>query len=893
MTDQHRRVPLALRIAAKLLPSDARDDVLGDLLEAWREREQKQGRWSARLWTLRQPIVAIASRAAFRTQIPGQPRAGTGLAFSWIDVRLGFRMLGKQPILSAVAALTLALGIPAALIPTHIIDSLDSDLPVEEGERVLGLRNWDVRASEPASSRIHDFAGWREALRAFEELGAARSEAWNVHSPDGRAADVRGAEVTASIFSILRVPPLLGRTLLPSDEIDGAPDVVVISADLWESRFAGDPEIIGRTIGIGRRPHTVVGVMPAGFYFPIDDHLWLPLRADPSDYAVGAGPDLLVIGRLADGVSESEASAELSAVGTRLRAEWPETHADLRAEVRSYPILLMGEDMEGGDIILLQIVCFSLLAIACGNVGTLILARTATRMSEISVRTALGASRTRILSQLFAESLVLALGATAVGLVGAQLLVTGVVNTLLSGELPYWIDLDLTPRMVLIAFGLGSVCAVVAGVLPAIKATSPRIQENLQAHARGTTLRFGPLTSVLTVAEVAWSVGFLCFGSAAFGAFMADRSDDAGLDLDRYLIAQLRTPWIEPTRAEADSVEAAFQIRATANQDELLARLTADRDVRRVAMGVSLPGIGHADRSVVIDGAGDETAMGVQGARVHFDYFRDFDIDVLQGRTFTSADVEGLDRFERRSVVVNDQFVRDVFGGGDALGRVIRFADPYPGESGVSYEIVGVVETFGTNLVDPDRAAAVYHPLATAEVHPISYIIEVDGDATSFIPRLREIAAAVDPDAIVERPAPVAELVAQERFEMRTVTLFVFVLSAVGMLLAATGLYALLSFTVSQRTREIGIRTALGAESGDVIATVARRALAQLLIGVALGSWGGWVLVRINAETFFVDNVPGLVAGVAAAVIVFSALACLPPVRRGLRIQPTEALREV
>ena len=890
------RSPLALRIAAKLLPREVREEVLGDLVESWRERERTHGRWLAWRWTLRQPLVSLGARIAYRARPPRAIRPSFGIGFSWIDVKLGVRMLTKQPILTVVAGLTLALGIPAALIPTHVIGALDTDLPVDEGGRVLGLRNWNVQLDRPAPRILHDFWRWRETLTSFEAVGAARSDPWNVHSPDGRAAEVRGAEVTASVFSILRVPPVLGRTLLPSDEVEGAADVVVISTDLWESRFGGDPEIVGATIGIGRRPHTVVGVMPEGFYFPIRDFLWLPLRADPTDYAVGAGPDLLVVGRLADGASAADAGAELETVGARLRAEWPETHGVLRPEVLSYSLLLMNERASGlatsWEALLVQLISFALLTVACGNVGTLFLARTATRLNEISVRTALGASRGRILSQLFAETLVLALGATAVGLLLAQTVVVVAADSLLNGDLPYWIDLDLTPRSILLALGLAGACAALAGVLPAIKATSPHIQQNLQANARNATVRFGGLTTTLIIAEVALSVTFLCFGTAAVASFMVDRSGNAGLDPDRYLIAQLRTPWVDPTASEEASYEAAFQARAAANQDELLARLAADADVRHVAMGSTLPGTGHATRWVILDGAADATAVPVRGARVHVDYFRGLGLDVLRGRAFNSADVEASDRYMRRAVVVNDQFVRDVFGGSDALGRRIRFTDLAPNEPAVSYEIVGVVATFGTNLVNPNHSAAVYHPLSSADVHPMSYIIEVDGNATTFIPRLRSIAASVDPDAIVERTQSVAELVAQLRFELRAITLFVFILSAVGMVLAATGLYALMSFTVTQRTREIGIRTALGAETKHIIATVAHRAFAQLMIGVALGSILGWRFVRSNAGTLAVDSVPVLVVGVATAVVAFSVASCLSPIRRGLQIQPTEALRE-
>lgn len=332
MTRPRRRVPLALRIAAWLLPRDARGEVLGDLVEAWRAREHTHSRWARARWTLRQPVEALQARFIARPgRSPADPtpplgvlRRRRGLGFSWLDLKLGVRMLGKQPILTVVAGLTLALGIPAALAPTHAMSLYYLDLPVEEGDRVLGLRNWDLETNRPFPRSLHDFEVWKEALGSFGSLAAVRSSPRNVHSPDGRAADVRGAEVTASIFPLLRVPPLMGRALLDVDETRDAPDVVVISEDLWASRFARDPQIVGKVIRIGRTPHEIVGVMPAGFYFPIRDHLWLPLRADAEDYAVGTGPDLLVIGRLADGASRSQAETEIRTVGARLASEWPE-----------------------------------------------------------------------------------------------------------------------------------------------------------------------------------------------------------------------------------------------------------------------------------------------------------------------------------------------------------------------------------------------------------------------------------------------------------------------------------------------------------------------------------------------------------------------------------------
>jgi predicted permease len=814
-------------------------------------------------------------------------------------VKLGVRMLGKQPILTVVAGLTLVLGIPAALMPMHVQGIYHLDLPFDEGDRIVGLRNWDLEANRPSLRVLHDLEVWNETLGSFESLAAVRSQAWNVHSPDGRAAEVRGSEVTASVFPLLRVPPLMGRTLLAADEIRGAPDVVVISEDLWASRFARDPDIVGKSVGIGRRTHSIVGVMPRGFYFPMDDHLWVPLRAHPDDFAVGAGPDLLVIGRLAGGASRSGAEAELETVGARLATEWPETHAMLDPELVSFPILALGERATGPatwEIALLQIFSLALLAIVCGNIGTLILARTAMRMNEISVRTALGASRPRILGQLFIEALVLSVGATLVGLVLAQEVVVGFATRLFD-YLPYWFDFALGPRSVGIALAVAAGCAGLAGVLPAVKATSPRIQQNLQRSSRGASIRFGPVTTVLIVAEVAVSVGFLCFGVAVSIPFLRDRTREGGVALERYVMASFRTPGVPPSRDEdVEAHEEAFRTRTARNHESLRDRLAAHPSVRAVAMGQHLPGIDLGSRRIVLEGTGatDDAPSGWASApRVHFDYFRDMGLGVLVGRAFTASDVDGAPDAHRPAVVVNDAFVEHVLGGGNALGRRLRYVTA-PGSTEQWFEIVGVVETFGTNLNNPARGEAMYHPLGSADMHPMRYLVEVAGDPAAFLPTLRTIAADVDPEATIQNAQPLTQLVERGRMEMRVASTLILGLSAIGMILAATGLYALMSVTVSQRTREIGIRTALGARAGSIVMTIARRTLVQLLAGVALGCiFGWWIVGQITEDAeFAIDNVPGLIAAVAAAVVVFSALACLSPTLRGLRIQPTEALRE-
>ncbi len=831
-----------------------------------------------------------------RTRIEVGRRAG--LSFSWLDVKLGVRMLGKQPLLTLVAVMALALGIPASLFPLHFRGALFAPLPVPDGDRIFGIRNWNIEENQPDLRALHDFDVWRDELSSFEEVATARSDPWNVHSEDGRAAPIRGAETSASTFNMLRVPPLMGRWLLESDEVVGATDVVVIGEDVWASRFARDPDIIGKTIRIGRDPHTVVGVMPEGFLFPLDDHLWLPLRANPVAYTVGTGPDLLVYGRLADGVSLGEARAELEIVGRRLAAEWPETHRRYRPEIVPVALMALGEPATGGtvqEIYLVQLILFVLLAVVCGNVGIMILARTATRTGEIALRSALGASQARILSQLFVESMVLAVIATGIGLVGADLVATRLETEILG--LPYWVDFNIGPSSVLLALGVAAICAVGAGVLPAWKATGRRLQQNLQREAAGrSTVQFGAISTLLIVVEVALSVGFLPLGVVVARTVMQDKSGAMGIELDRYATAILRTPWIDPTAGEAETYLDDFWAQVRTSQQELKSRLATDQRVLSVAMGSQLPGTPHPARRVEVEGQVQVESFGqytVRMANVDVDFFQDLGRPVIDGRAFSSADIPEQRGAYRSAVVVNTPFVEQVLGGGHAVGRRIRYAVPQGREPGEWYEIIGVVGPLGMNAANPIRDAGVYHPRGPGELHPIRYIIEVGDDPSSFVPRLRSLASEVDAASMIQDPRPVSELVAQSDFENQLASLLVLVLCGMAIVLSVAGLHAVMSFTVAQRTREIAVRTALGARPMSIIATVTRRALLQLMVGAAFGVWLGAVLLLELAGDSSIRpvSIPLVLAAVSGGVVVLGILASLSPTLRGLRVLPSEALR--
>ena len=882
------------RLASFLIRGPEAGFILADLDDA-HERDVARGLppWRAR-WRYATNVFASAYnvwRAGWWAPV---------LGISWLDVKLGARMLRKQPMLTGVAVLALGLGIPASLSVTHTWHAMMAPLPYDEGDRIVGVRNWDVAANDPAPRSLHDFALWREELGSFDVVGAASwSTRWNVQPQDGRAGPVRGAEITASAFHILRVPPVLGRTFTESDQLAGAPDVVVVGADLWESRFGRDPELVGETIRIGGVPHTVVGVMPEGFLFPRHDQIWIPLRADPIDYRRGDGPELLVFGRLADGISVEQARTEVRTVSQRMALEYPDTHGRLRGEVVTMSILVTGmraDEAGGPQVYLFQLLPVLLLMIVCGNVGVMILARTATRSGEISVRMALGAGRVRIVAQVFVETCLLSLLATGLGLVAANWS-AGRFEAETSGmlEFPYWMDIGIGLRTALLALGLAVVCTGVACLAPALRASGSAIHGNLRRFAgRGSPVRFGPASSALIVAEIALSVGALSFGGA-WTLTLLQETPAMGIELERYLSGRLVVPQVAPTSDQADR----YLDGLAATQRELKRRIESEPGVRSVAVAMAgdLPGEWNAPQRVAVDGGAVSAASGdflVAHSTVDVDFFRDMDRPILEGRDFGSGDLPEERGAHRDAAIVNTTFVEQVLGGRNPIGRRIRYlgggASPTPW-----YEIVGVVGPIGVNSLNPHRDAGVYHPAGPGEINQVGFIIDTGDDPAAFAHRLRAIAVEVDPTAMIERAVPLSELAELEAAGRQYLAVAPVLLSFVAIFLSAAGLYALLSFTVAQRTREIGVRVALGARPRNIGYAIARHATIRLALGVALGgAFSAWVLAGLSEDPTMIQAQATwvVVVGAVAGTALVGVFACLVPTVRGLRVQPMEALAE-
>jgi putative ABC transport system permease protein len=839
------------------------------------------------------------------------------LRVSWLDLKLGARMLVKYPALSIIGGLGMAVAMAIGAGVFGIMEtSTNPTLPLDDGDRVVVLENFDVAAREADRRLLHDFVEWRTGLRSVRDLGAYRAVGRNLIADGGRAQRIAVAEMTASGFRVARVAPLLGRYLDDGDERIGAADVVVIGYDLWQSRFGGDRDVVGRTLQLGATRSTIVGVMPKGFAFPVNYTLWAPLRLDASAYPRGKSPDLTVFGRLVPGATLEQARAELAIVGRRTAAAHPGIYDRIQPQVLPYahhihPFFQM--DGPGSVIVahIVQLVVSLLLVVICVNVAVLVYARTATCQGEIAVRTALGASRRRIIAQLFGEALVLSAASAAVGLSIAAYLLRQATTLLdrVTGGLPFWFQLRVSPATVLYTAALTVLGAVIIGVVPAVKATGRRLTFALRQIGGGASPRLGRTWTVLIVAQVAITVAVL--PAAITFSWKTARLAVAGpgFAANTLLTASLSMDAEMPPSAETAADQPQSAPRFAERQEELMRRIEAEPDVAAVTFAQSFPG----DESTVwvdIDGiappsdtttdepvaAGSSTGHQVRFGRVGAGFFEAFQATIVAGRAFRTGDAGA----GATAAMVNQTFVARVLGGGSALGRRFRYVGRARDTAGDAvelgrwYEIVGVVADLPLRGIESGNAEVrVYQAAAPGAMHPVSLFVRMRGVApSSFAGRLDEIATALDPTLTLRRPLPLDEVYRQHQAPLRIAAAALAVVTLSAMLLSAAGIYALMSVIVTRRRREIGIRIALGADRRRILGSVFSRAVAQLGVGVGIGIATAILLNRLSDGGVMGDAAAGVILPLVSLImLVVGLLATLGPARRGLSIEPTEALR--
>src|SRR4051812_7262560 len=815
---------------------------------------------------------------------------------SWLDWKLGARLLLKYPALTIIGGVSLAAAIAIGAIGIELADELlYKRLPFDGGGRIVRLETQDTAASRVEPRVLHDFAIWRRSLETVSELGAARVSERNVLTGEGRVESLRVAEITASAFPLTRVAPLLGRPLQPADEMPSAPPVVVLGYDVWHRQFLHDAAIIGRVVTVGRTARTVVGVMPPRFGFPRNQQLWVPLPVQ--DAPPREGPAVQVFGRLASGANWHDAAAELDVVSARAAADQPRTHAQLRTRVRAFAGRTPGDPLRLEDLAVHAIVLL-LLAAVSANVATLIFARTAMRESEILVRHALGASRARVIVQIVTESLVLALTAALLGLVVAQATVRYAwdrASQLVGEGLPFWVDLTLEPATIAYALLLALVAAAMIGLLPALKATGGSIQRGLQGiTSTGGTMEFGGIWSFIIGAQVACTLLFVPAAVGIFTNTFHDQLKRAEVPAEHYLTFRLTMD--DEALAGEHGVPDDGQVaaRRALAYEELAGRLREEPGVTQVTHGDRLPTMPPEWVAVEMEQDGAPPARlrgnyegGFAMAAVGAGYHGAFGATIVAGRGLQAADAGT----PNGPVVVNEAFMR-VVGRNPVGARVRTLQRGSERERGPWHEIVGVVTDLEMLFpADWDQAAYIYRAASAAELDPVVVAVRVAGTAAPLAPRVAALARQVDAGLHLQDIVTLDDIVAQEQRRMVVGSVVFGSVLVVALVFSAAGLYALMAVAVARRTREIGIRIALGATPRRVLGSVFARAGRQLGGGIVAGDslilLLAWRADSLTADLF----VTSVITSVIMAAV--GVLACAAPARRALRVQPTEALRQV
>jgi predicted permease len=649
--------------------------------------------------------------------------------------------------------------------------------------------------------------------------------------------------------------------------------------------------VLGRELRLGNVVHTIVGVMPEGYGFPVNHGYWIPLSTNAATFAPREGPDIFIFGRLRDGVEMEQAQAELSALGAQAASAFPLTHARLRPRVMPYahPIL----DIQGTttrDFAAIQSMISMLAMIVAINVGVLIYARTATRQREIAVRTALGASRRRIVGQLFIEALVLSAIASAAGIALARFgLAQGFAIYAADGSdaVPYFIDFDMPLAAYLYVAMLTVLTAVFAGVLPALHATGRRAHDTLKQASGTDGLRLGRVWTAMIIAQVAIAVTGLPALMMMSWSEMQRGLTRANYNEESFLAATVTADPDPPAGMPASVYERESVVRFEKMKTDLVTRLEAEPAVEDVTVAARVPGAEPRAR-IAIDGEVNVRAgaLEVRFNSVAADFFDAFGARVIAGRALRDSDGTG----STPAIVVNHAFVNQLLGGANAVGRRLHYAAAANSGTATQYEIVGVVTNLGTNTVAPELIEPVFYHLRTASTSMTALIRVRGNEPAQFLSRLREVTAELDP-ALRLQSVTFSEMKRQRMIGLRLMMLGSSLVIVTALLLSAAGIYAMMSFTVSQRRKEIGIRAAMGADAGQLLRSIFTRAALQLASGIVLGTVLALMIDQASEGEMLGSLGRSLLPVAAVLMAIVGLFATIGPARRGLRVQPTEALR--
>jgi predicted permease len=801
----------------------------------------------------------------------------------WPDLRSGVRMLGRYPTLSMAAVLTFGLGIGLSTTVFSVVNGgLFKGLPLPNADRLMALLvSAPARNIDRAPVSVHDLAVWQERQTVFEAFGAFSQSAINLSADDDRPERYSAGLLTVGAFEALATEPILGRGFRRGEDRPGADPVILLSYEVWRDRFRGSPDVLGRTVAANGIKRTIVGVMPERFGFPILERLWIPLEVDPLATARGKGPSYRVIARLEPGVRVAEARAEAAAIFATLAREHAATNDGLEPEVLPYVEMILGTEIHAMLYTMLG-AGIGVLLIACVNVSNLLLARASLRQREVAVRLAIGASRARVIAQMLTEVVVLALGGAALGMLLSIAAMQWFVASMQINPPPFWITFELDYRVLLFVAAVTASASLFAGLLPAIQATRTNVAAAVKDDSRGATgFRIGRFSGALVVAEVAVSCALLIASGLMIKSVVQLRNVPMPFAVQDVLTARINLP-------RTDYPDAASCVRF---YEELLPRLQTVPGVEAATLSDGLPAAGNGTLAIQIDGrayATDRDYPVVREGIVTPGYFETFQTPV-RGRAFLPSD-----RADSLPVaMINESFVRAYFAGGDPLGRRIKRGRADSKEPWLT--IVGVVpDLLMQGIGNQNQSPAGYYiPIAQSDVtNFVSIALRSRVDPGTLAVGLRATVAALDDRLAIYDVRSMSDVIRRQTWFYTVFGTFFMAFGCVALLLAVAGLYGVMSFAVTQRTREMGIRAALGARGGQLVRLVMTRALVQLAFGLALGLALGLLAAGPLQPILYevAPRDPLVLATVPLALAAASLLASFLPARRAAGVDPVIAL---